>query len=120
MRPLFEFANRNALPRPYPEPIAGPAVPSGMESNYKPVENRFRQAIESLVAARKKATFNYITDLRELLTTTGLAREVVSRNGADYLTLSTGEEIRLDRIVRVDNTLAPGYESYDFGNSCAL
>jgi Rho-binding antiterminator len=91
-----------------------------MESDYKPVESHFRQSIESLVAERKKVTFNYVTDLRELLTATGLAREVVSRNGADYLTLSTGEEIRLDRIVRVDNTLAPGYESYDFGNSCAL
>ncbi len=91
-----------------------------MESDYKPVANHFRQAVESLVAERKKATLNYVTDLRELLTTTGLAREIVSRGGADYLTLSTGEEIRLDRIVRLDNTLAPGYESYDFGNSCAL
>ncbi len=91
-----------------------------MESDYKPVASHFRQTIQSLVAERKKATFNYITDLRELLTTTGLAREVVSREGADFLTLSTGEEIRLDRIVRVDNTLAPGFENYDFGNSCAL
>jgi Rho-binding antiterminator len=92
----------------------------GMESDYKPVANHFRQAIEGLIVARKKVTLNYITDLRELLTATGLGREVVSRDGADYLTLSTGEEIRLDRIVRVDSTLAPGYESYDFGNSCAL
>lgn len=91
-----------------------------MESDYKPVESHFRQSIESLVAERKKVTLNYITDLRELLTTTGLVREITRRNGADYLTLNTGEEIRLDRIVRVENTLAPGYEGYDFGNSCAL
>ena len=91
-----------------------------MESDYKPVAGDFRRAVESLVAERKKATLNYITDLRELLATTGLAREIVSRDGADYLTLSTGEEIRLDRIVRLDDTLAPGYENYDFGNSCAL
>jgi Rho-binding antiterminator len=91
-----------------------------MERDYKPVANHFRHLLENLIAERKKVTFNHITDLRELLTTTGLPREITSRNGVDYLTLSTGEEIRLDRIVRVGNTLAPGYESYDFGNSCAL
>ncbi len=91
-----------------------------MESDYKPVEPHFRQSIESLVAERKKVTLNYLTDLRELLTATGLVREITHRNGADYLTLNTGEEIRLDRIVRADNTLAPGYEGYDFGNSCSL
>ena len=91
-----------------------------MESDYRPVESHFRGAMEALVAERKKVTFNYITDLRELLTTTGLVREITRRDGTEYVSLSNGEEIRLDRIVRVDNTLAPGYESYDFGNSCAL
>ena len=91
-----------------------------MESDYKLVTNHFRQAIEALITERKKVTLNYITNLRELLTTTGLMREITRRDGADYLTMNTGEEIRLDRIVRVDNNLATGYESYDFGNSCTL
>lgn len=91
-----------------------------MESDYKPVAGHFRQSMESLVAERKKATLNYLTELRELLTTTGLVREIIRRDGAEYASMSNGEEIRLDRIVRVDNTLAPGYEGYDFGNSCAL
>ena len=119
MRSLFGFANRYA-PLPDPEPIAALTVPLAMESDYKPVANQFRQDVEALVAERKKVTLNYTTELRELLTTTGLVRELTNRDGADYLVLNTGEEIRLDRIVRLGNTLAPGYEGYDFGNSCAL
>ncbi len=91
-----------------------------MESDYKPVEKEFRQAVEALAARREKVNINYITDLRELLTTTGMIKELSVRDGAEYARLSTGEEIRLDRIVRLNDALAPGYGNYEFGNSCAL
>lgn len=91
-----------------------------MESNYIPVAGSFRQTVEALVSQRKSVHINYVTHLRELLSATAIIKAVHTKNQAEFAVLSNGEEIRLDRIVRLDNTLAPGYEAYDFGNSCAL
>ncbi len=91
-----------------------------MESNYIPIAEGFRRTVEALVSRRKSVHINYVTDLRELLSATAIIKELRNKNQADYAVLSNGEEIRLDRLVRVDNVLAPGYEGYDFGNSCAL
>jgi Rho-binding antiterminator len=91
-----------------------------MESNYIPIPKDFRRTVEALVSGRKSVHLNYVTDLRELLSATAIIKELRTKNQAEFAVLSTGEEIRLDHLVRVDNVLAPGYEGYDFGNSCAL
>ncbi len=103
-----------------PKPAAMNIVLFRMESNYIPVAGGFRQTVEALVSQRKSVHINYVTDLRELLSATAIIKALHTKNQAEFAVLSNGEEIRLDRLVRVAHVPAPGYEGYDFGNSCAL
>jgi len=91
-----------------------------METNYTPIANRFRRELATLIAQRKSVPIDYTTELRELLSTTAIIKELYTNDQAEYASLSNGEAIRLDRIVRANGIVAPGYEGYDFGNSCAL
>ncbi len=91
-----------------------------MESNYIPIPEDFHGTIEALVAGRKSVPIDYVTELRELLSATAIIKELRIKDQAEFAVLSNGEEIRLDRLVRVAHVQAPGYEGYDFGNSCAL
>lgn len=65
------------------------------------------------MAKRPFIRIQYYSDIREFFTVTAVPKELFERNGEPYLRLATGEEIRLDRLVRVGNTPAPGY-SDDF------
>ena len=42
-------------------------------------------------------------------------KDVLAREGADYVALSSGETVRMDRLVEVD-----GYRLADFPPDCAL
>lgn len=91
-----------------------------MEKEYKPIDSGLRQEIASLVAQKKAVTLNYITDLLELLSSTAIIKQVYTKDAAEYIELATGEDIRLDRIVRLNGAVSPAYSGYDFGNSCSL
>ncbi|MCJ8165885.1 hypothetical protein MKJ04_13620 [Pontibacter sp. E15-1] len=82
-----------------------------MEQAYKPVENGFREYLQEVVTNRPFIRVQYITDIREFATTTAVPTELIETDGAAYLLLATGEEIRLDRLVRIGDTPAPGYSA---------
>lgn len=91
-----------------------------MKTNYTPIDTSFRQVIESLIAQRKYAGIHYISDIQELLNVTAIMKEINEKEGIEYVKLSNGEEIRLDKIVRADSHGSPDYPGYDFSYNCSI
>lgn len=80
-----------------------------MEQAYKSVDSDFRIVLEQLIDKRPFIRIQYYSDIREFLNITAMPKELFEKDGAEYLRLATGEEIRLDRLVRLGENPAPGY-----------
>lgn len=90
-----------------------------MEKDYKLVDSGFRREVQKLANEKQFIDMDYISHVKELLPKRAMIDEVFSRDGAEFIRLGSGEEIRLDKLVRINGKLSPGYGDYDFGNSCA-
>lgn len=90
-----------------------------MDTNYKPIDCRYYDHLEAAASKREHVNLQYLSDIREFLTASGIINNIETKNGEEYLTLSTGEEIRLDRVVRLNDITFPGYEGYnDYSCNC--
>lgn len=88
-----------------------------MKETYVPVAATFREELATYAAKRIYVSIQYFSDIREYLSTRAIIKEIYSHNDAEYLLLNTGEDIRLDRIIRVEGKPAPGFEDY-FACAC--
>ncbi len=78
----------------------------------------FRALLTALVEQRKSVRIQYFTDINEFITTTAILKKIYESAGAEHLLLSSGEEIPLSKIVRVEDTPAPGYDKDYFACDC--
>ncbi len=85
-----------------------------MDSSYKPIDENYLKKLSGIVKQSEFVRLQYITEINEFITTNQVAKEILTKNDADYLLLGNGEEIRLDRIVRFNNNPAPGYDENYF------
>ena len=72
----------------------------------------------ALIPINKFVRLHYFTDLREFIKTDALTKAISMVDDIDYLELATGEQIPLDRIIRINGHLSPRYPGYD-DYSCA-
>ena len=72
----------------------------------------------ALIPLNEFVRLHYFTDLREFIKTDALTKSIIGIDGVDHLELATGEQIPLDRVIRVDGYLSPKYPGYD-DYSCA-
>lgn len=84
-------------------------------AEYIPVSCEFHDRLEDLATLRKQAGVSYVDENGAPQQRSAVIKDVFAREGADYLTLSSGETVRLDRLVEVD-----GYKLADFPPDCAL
>lgn len=89
-----------------------------IQPHYETVDELFRNEIIAYIQKRKYLGLHYYTDIREYISTTGIIKEISVRPNGEFIILSTGEEIRLDRIVRLNGERAPGYHESDFTCDC--
>ena len=80
-----------------------------MSDNYTPIDPAFCKVLRELVAQRASVRLQFYTDIHEFITRHATFKELLSRGDEQYLVLTTGEEVRLDRVVRVNDKPAPGY-----------
>lgn len=83
-----------------------------MKEVYEPVQASFRAEIEKYIQNQKFTSIQYFSDIREYVSTTAIIKGIYEHDGAEYMQLATGTEIRLDRIIRLDGKPAPGFEDY--------
>ena len=88
------------------------------KDEYRPVTSAFRNLLTAYKAGRNYISIHYFSDLHEYIYTTAIIKEVYTRDGEPFILLNTDEAIRLDRIVRIDGTPAPGYNIDDFTCDC--
>jgi Rho-binding antiterminator len=74
-------------------------------ADYEPIDCADHDRLESLATLRQTARIAYRGADGELRETEGLIEDLYARDAVEYLRTDSGEEIRLDRIDRVDAKL---------------
>ncbi len=76
----------------------------------KTIDTDFRSKINELIEQRKSVRIQYYTDINEFISITALIKTLYQKEAVSYITLSNGEEIGLDKVVRIGDLPAPGYD----------
>lgn len=90
-----------------------------METKYKPIDCDFYDVLEAVATEKRYVKVYYYSEIRELLSAMAIVKDIYTRDKMEFLVLNTGEEIRLDRIVRIDDVPAPNHDyNDDFSCDC--
>ena len=82
---------------------------------YIPVNCEFHDHLEDFATLRKAVSISYLDEAGQSQQRTAAITDVFARTGADWITLSTGDLIRADRLIEVN-----GIRLDAFPPSCAL
>ncbi len=90
-----------------------------MSTDYQPIDCGFYDALEAAATQRRRVALQYFNDLHQLCLDSGVIDTFFIRDKAEFMRLKSGEEIRLDHLIRLDDTPAPAYADYpDFSCGC--
>jgi Rho-binding antiterminator len=90
-----------------------------MSTEYQPIDCGFYDTLEAAATQRRRVALQYFNDLRQLCLGSGVIDTLFIRGKAEFMRLKSGEEIRLDHLIRLDDTPAPLYADYpDFSCGC--
>ena len=90
-----------------------------MSTDYQPIDCGFYDELEAAATQKKRVALQYFNDLRQLCMESGVIDTFFIRDKVEFMQLKSGEEIRLDHIIRLDDKPAPGYVDYpDFSCAC--
>jgi len=78
---------------------------------YIPVNCDFHDQLEALATLRKECQIVYQNASGELVKVQGLIVDIYAANKADFLKVDDGTEIRLDRIVSLNNKQASSWSN---------
>jgi Rho-binding antiterminator len=85
-----------------------------MKSDYKPINCNYYDYLEEASTRREYVQLMYFSDIHELLTARGILKKIeTTLDKEEYVHLNTGEKIRLDRIVRLNDIAFPGHQGED-------
>ena len=73
-------------------------------SRYIPINCDFHDLLESLATTQKRVRIGFDDEEGEVQHRSAIITDVFAREEAEYLTMSTGETLRLDRLLTVDGT----------------
>ncbi|WP_457095509.1 hypothetical protein [Lysobacter sp. P5_B9] len=87
------------------------------QTGYHPINCEFHDLLEDLATLRRSAKIRFLDESNVTHHRDAVITDVFARDGAEYASLSTGETLRLDRLVEVN-----GARLADHGESsiCAL
>ncbi len=77
-------------------------------SSYQPIDCNFYDILEANATRKRYIRIQYFSDIQEFLTVDAIIKDLFIRDKAEYMLLSSGLEIRLDRLVSVDGHTLPG------------
>ena len=85
---------------------------------YKPIACDYHSIIEHFTTIGEFCRIQYYTDIREFITVNAMIKDLYTKEGEEFMVLSTGETVRLDRLVRINDKPAPGYTDEYFKCDC--
>ncbi len=89
-----------------------------IKETYEPIDQDLHQELEALQTTRKYIRIHYFNHYHEYISAAGIIKEITKLPAGEFLILNTGDEIRLDKIVRLEGKPAPGYDKSDFTCDC--
>ena len=90
-----------------------------MSADYQPIDCGFYDELEAAATLKKHVALQYFNDLRQLCLGSGVIDTLFIRDKIEFMRLKSGEEIRLDHLIRLDDKPAPAYADYpDFSCGC--
>ena len=85
----------------------------------KDKDKAFREYLLAVVKNRTYVKIQYFTDLHEFITTMTVAKGLDTSSDGESILLGSGEIVPVDRIVRINEQVAPGYQGImDFTCDC--
>ena len=76
---------------------------------YVPISCTFHDLLESHAISRKQVDICFRDSNGDAQRCSATITDVFARDGADYLVLSTGETLRIDRLIEVDGATLADY-----------
>lgn len=90
-----------------------------MKKDYSPIDCGFHDVLLSKATLREYCKIQYYTEIKEFITTNSLIKDVFTKDGEEFMELTLGENIRLDRVVSINGMFAPNYSTIkDFTCDC--
>lgn len=78
-------------------------------SKYHPISCAFHDLLEAHATTRKLAQIRFRDGAGAVQLRSAAITDVFAREGADYLTMSTGETLRLDQLIEVNDAKLADY-----------
>jgi Rho-binding antiterminator len=78
-------------------------------SRYYPISCQFHDLLEAHATRRKPAQIRFRDGEGAVHTRSAVIVDVFAREGAEYLSMSTGETLRLDQLIEVDDAKLADY-----------
>lgn len=75
--------------------------------DYKQVSCNFYDQLTDLITVKKYVHVEYSSDIGEFLKQNTILKDIVLKEKQEYLVLNSGDEIRLDRLKKVDDIIPP-------------
>lgn len=91
-----------------------------MKTTYAPIDRDFVQVVQSFLDQKKFVRVEFLTDLNEYYKKDALLKHLTQEENGEYLTLSTGDLIRLDRLISVGGQLSPHFPGYESTYACSV
>lgn len=85
-----------------------------MNTDYIPVDCTFHDLLESLATTGKPSRILFVTEAGAAQSRTAAITDLFAHQGEEFLVMSTGDTVRLDRLVEIDGVPMPAQAS------CAL
>ena len=86
-------------------------------THYDPISCEFHDRLEDLATLRKRARISFRDESGGDQHRDTVITDVFAREGAEYLSMGTGETLRLDQLVEVDGARLADYE---LSSACRL
>lgn len=79
----------------------------------KIIDNSFHEYLAETAAKKSYVRVHYYSDLQELLKVTSVVKGLENKGAQVHLLLASGEEIPLNKLLRVGDKIAPGHDEDD-------
>jgi len=88
------------------------------KSEYKPISCNYHSVIEHYATLKEFCRIQFKTEIHEFKTVNAIIQDVYTESGEEFMKLSTGDLVRLDRLVRINDEAAPGLDDSYFKCDC--
>ena len=85
---------------------------------HHPVSYHFYDVLQEAASRRIYSKIQYYSEFHEFMTVYAVIKDLYTNNEEEFVHLNTGETIPLNRIVRINDALAPGQHVDDFTCDC--